>query len=200
MLITCCRIITYVLLCGYTPFRADDMKEVIQQTTEARVDFHNRYWKNVSDEGTPGNSRGLWECAYLTCTPSITAKNFIRALLHPNPTCRLTAEQALSHTWLTSFAAPTEHDLCGLRENFDPRAHWRNAIEAARAMSCLRKVTARTLTTKRVSWYSAPTMKTISQAEVGRRRHARHQNPTPRYNSNTSLLHRQMIAHYGAAG
>jgi len=41
----------------------------------------------------------------------------------------------LSHTWLTSFAAPTEHDLCGLRENFDPRARWRNAIGAARAMS-----------------------------------------------------------------
>ena len=34
-----------------------------------------------------------------------------------------------------SFAAPTEHDLCGLRENFDPRAHWRNAIGAAQAMS-----------------------------------------------------------------
>ena len=72
---------------------------------------------------------------YLTFTPYITAKNFIRALLHPNPARRLTAEQALSHTWLTSFAAPTEHDLCGLRENFDPRARWRNAIGAARAMS-----------------------------------------------------------------
>jgi len=41
----------------------------------------------------------------------------------------------LSHTWLTSFAALTEHDLCGLHENFDPRARWRNAIGAARAMS-----------------------------------------------------------------
>jgi len=83
----------------------------------------------------PGNSRGLWECAYLTCVPSITAKNFICALLHPNPTRRLTAKQALSHTWLTSFPVPTEHDLCGLRENFDPRACWRNAIGAAWAMS-----------------------------------------------------------------
>jgi len=106
-----------VLLCGYTPFRADDQKEVIRQTTEAMVNFHDRYWKNVSDE----------------------AKNFIRALLHPNPARRLTAEQALSHTWLTSFAAPTEHDLSGLRENFDPRARWRNAIGAARAMSRLAK-------------------------------------------------------------
>ena len=122
-----------VLLCGYTPFRADGMKEVIRQTTEARVDFHDRYWKNVSDEGTPGIIRVL--TFYLTFAPYITAKSFIRALLHPNPARRLTAEQALSHTWLTSFEAPTEHDLCGLRENFDPRARWRNAIGAARAMS-----------------------------------------------------------------
>src|SRR6267142_5660622 len=46
-----------------------------------------------------------------------------------------TAEQALAHTWLTSFAAPTEHDLSGLRENFDPRARWRSAISMARVLS-----------------------------------------------------------------
>jgi len=135
MLITCCRIITSVLLCRYTPFRADEMKEVIRQATQARVDFHDRYWKGVSDEGTPWTGRGLWECAYLTSAPSITAKNFIRALLHPTPARRLTAKQVLSHAWLTSFAAPTEHDPYGLRENFDPRARWRNAIGATRAMS-----------------------------------------------------------------
>jgi len=54
---TGCRIITYVLLCGYMPFRADDMKEVIRQTTEARVNFHDRYWKRFSNEGTPGTNR-----------------------------------------------------------------------------------------------------------------------------------------------
>jgi calcium/calmodulin-dependent protein kinase I len=56
-------------------------------------------------------------------------------LLNPDPARRLTAEQALAHTWLTSFATPTEHDLSGLRENFDPRARWRSAISAARALS-----------------------------------------------------------------
>ena len=81
-----------MLLCGYTPLRADGMKEVIWQTTEARVDFHDRYRKDDSDEGTPGTNRGLWEWAYQTFVPSMTAKSFIRALLHPNPTRRLTAE------------------------------------------------------------------------------------------------------------
>ena len=54
MLIACCRIITYVLLCGYTSSRADEMKEVIRQKTEARANFHDRHWKSVSDVGTPG--------------------------------------------------------------------------------------------------------------------------------------------------
>ncbi|KAH9167908.1 kinase-like domain-containing protein [Lactarius sanguifluus] len=110
-------IITYVLLCGYSPFRSDDMKELVRQTTEAKITFHDRYWNNVSEE----------------------AKGFIRALVDPDPARRLTAEQALAHTWLTTYAPSTEHDLSGLRENFDPRARWRNAIGAARALSRLNR-------------------------------------------------------------
>jgi len=77
--------------------------------------------------------------ADLTFGPYITAKNFICGLHHPNPARRLTVERALSHAWLTSFAAPTEHDLCGLRKNFDPHARWRNAIGAARVLSSFAK-------------------------------------------------------------
>lgn len=108
-------IITYVLLCGYSPFRSDDLKELVRQTTEAKITFHDRYWNNVSEE----------------------AKGFIRAVLDPDPAQRLTAEQALAHTWLTTHAPSTEHDLSGLRENFDPRARWRHAIGAARAITRL---------------------------------------------------------------
>ncbi|KAI0280894.1 kinase-like domain-containing protein [Russula aff. rugulosa BPL654] len=116
-------IITYMLLCGYTPFRSEDKKELERQTTEARINFHDRYWKNVSDE------------AYSDNCSRTHSKRFIRALLNPDPARRLTAEQALAHPWLTTFAPPTEHDLSGLRENFDPRARWRNAIGAARILS-----------------------------------------------------------------
>jgi hypothetical protein len=35
-----------------------------------------------------------------------------------------------------TFASPTEHDLSGLPEDFDPRPRWRNAIGAARVPSC----------------------------------------------------------------
>ena len=45
------RVITYVLLCGYQPFRSDDPNEVAKETMRGRIEFHERYWKNVSDEG-----------------------------------------------------------------------------------------------------------------------------------------------------
>ena len=36
--------------------------------------------------------------------------------------------------WLTTYSASNEHDLCGLRENFNARARWKAAINSARAM------------------------------------------------------------------
>jgi len=64
-------------------------------------------------------------------------KGFIRTLLIPDPSRQRTAEQALAHSWVTSFAVPIEHDLSGLGETFDSpsRARWRNAISAARVLT-----------------------------------------------------------------
>ncbi|KAI0325637.1 Pkinase-domain-containing protein [Cubamyces sp. BRFM 1775] len=115
-------IITYVMLCGYSPFRSDDVKELIRETTEARVEFHERYWSNVSDE----------------------AKDFVRSLLNPDPTKRPTAEEALKHKWLTDHTPSSEHDLTGLREHFDPRARWRAAIAGARALHRFNSSSSRT--------------------------------------------------------
>ena len=44
-------VITYVLLCGYAPFRSEDPKELVRETMAAKIEFHDRYWKNVSQEG-----------------------------------------------------------------------------------------------------------------------------------------------------
>ncbi|EKM60702.1 uncharacterized protein PHACADRAFT_246771 [Phanerochaete carnosa HHB-10118-sp] len=105
-------IITYVLLCGYSPFRSDDVKELIRETTAAKLEFHERYWKNISKE----------------------AKDFILSLVVADPLKRLTADEALQHPWLTSHVPSTEHDLTGLREHFNPRARWKVAIAGARAL------------------------------------------------------------------
>ncbi|KAM5534351.1 hypothetical protein V8D89_011944 [Ganoderma adspersum] len=115
-------IITYVMLCGYSPFRSDDMKELIRETTEAKIEFHERYWCHVSD----------------------AAKDFVKTLLNPDPHKRPTAEEALNHHWLTSHRPSTEHDLTGLREHFDPRARWRAAIAGARALHRFSSASSRT--------------------------------------------------------
>jgi calcium/calmodulin-dependent protein kinase I len=44
-------VITYTLLCGYQPFQAEDQVELIDEITHARYDFHERYWKNISEDG-----------------------------------------------------------------------------------------------------------------------------------------------------
>ncbi|EMD41542.1 hypothetical protein CERSUDRAFT_110099 [Gelatoporia subvermispora B] len=125
-------IITYVLLCGYSPFRSDDVKELVRETTEARVEFHERYWHNVSDE----------------------AKDFIKTLLNADPSKRPSAEQALKHRWMTEHEPSREHDLTGLRENFDPRARWRAAIAGARALHRFNSSQSRASTTTSGGWKS----------------------------------------------
>ena len=43
--------IAYTLLCGYSPWRAEDKSELERETTKGRLTFHERFWKNVSKQG-----------------------------------------------------------------------------------------------------------------------------------------------------
>jgi calcium/calmodulin-dependent protein kinase I len=106
-------IISYVLLCGYSPFRSEDPQQLIKETIKAHIEFHDQYWRNISSE----------------------AKDFIRLLLNANPLRRLTSSEALSHPWLTTHLPSAEYDLVdGLRQNFNARTHWKRAIASARAI------------------------------------------------------------------
>ncbi|CAG8755706.1 16389_t:CDS:2, partial [Acaulospora morrowiae] len=67
-------------LCGYPPFRSEDRAALYEEITSGRVRFEARFWRNVSDD----------------------AKDFITSLLVLDPNRRLTAEQALTHKWLSS--------------------------------------------------------------------------------------------------
>jgi len=71
--------------CGYTPFRADGMNEMIQQTTgtfmikNVEERFRRRYaWES-------GTNRSLWEYAYLTFAPYITVKTSSLPFFVPTP-------------------------------------------------------------------------------------------------------------------
>jgi calcium/calmodulin-dependent protein kinase I len=62
------RIITYTLLCGYSPFRSEDRDELIEETIRAKIVFHERYWRDISEDGiacrdlTDMASKGLYPC------------------------------------------------------------------------------------------------------------------------------------------
>jgi calcium/calmodulin-dependent protein kinase I len=63
-------VITYTLLCGYSPFRSENLQDLIEECRAANVVFHDRYWKDVSDD----------------------AKDFIMCLLQSKPEDRWTSQ------------------------------------------------------------------------------------------------------------
>lgn len=63
-------VITYTLLCGYLPYRSENLKDLLRECTSSQVVFHERYWKDVSED----------------------AKNFITRLIVPDPEKRWTSQ------------------------------------------------------------------------------------------------------------
>ncbi|XP_030597097.1 serine/threonine-protein kinase DCLK3 [Archocentrus centrarchus] len=78
-------VILYILLCGFPPFRSRDRDQVelFQLIKQAQLNFPSPYWDPISEE-----VRGL-----------------IRALLQPDPTVRLTAQQTHLHPWVKAMAS-----------------------------------------------------------------------------------------------
>lgn len=76
-------VITYTLLCGYSPFRSENVQDLVDECRNGRIVFHGRYWKDVSQE----------------------AKDFIINLLQPDPNKRLTSEEALQDRWVSGQTA-----------------------------------------------------------------------------------------------
>uniref|UniRef100_A0A665VXM2 Protein kinase domain-containing protein n=1 Tax=Echeneis naucrates TaxID=173247 RepID=A0A665VXM2_ECHNA len=78
-------VILYILLCGFPPFlsRDRDQEELFQLIKQGQINFLSPYWDPISEE-----ARGL-----------------VRALLQPDPTVRLTAEQTLLHPWVKAMAS-----------------------------------------------------------------------------------------------
>ncbi|KAL2129704.1 hypothetical protein VTI74DRAFT_7421 [Chaetomium olivicolor] len=99
-------IITYTLLCGYPPFRSENLQDLIDECSACRVIFHERYWKDVSED----------------------AKDFILKLLKAKPEERWTSERALNHQWLTGKTA-TDHNLLPEIRAYLTRARLRRGIE-----------------------------------------------------------------------
>lgn len=98
-------VITYFLLCGYTPFDRDTTMEEMQAIITADYKFEPvMYWEGVSDQ----------------------AKNFITQLLTIDPAQRLTASQALQHTWLATGGK--DSDLKGTSKHLSDSGEQRDLL------------------------------------------------------------------------
>ncbi|XP_034753467.1 serine/threonine-protein kinase DCLK2 isoform X2 [Etheostoma cragini] len=77
-------VITYILLCGFPPFRSENnlQEDLFEQILMGRLDFPSPYWDNITD----------------------SAKELIGKMLQVNAEARYTAQDILSHPWVTDDA------------------------------------------------------------------------------------------------
>jgi calcium/calmodulin-dependent protein kinase I len=102
-------VITYTLLCGYSPFRSENLADLVDECRSGRIIFHERYWKDVSKD----------------------AKDFIMTLLQAEPQKRATSGQALQHPWLKGESA-SDHDLLPEIRGYLAKAKLKRGIELVR--------------------------------------------------------------------
>ncbi|XP_036372419.1 serine/threonine-protein kinase DCLK2-like isoform X3 [Megalops cyprinoides] len=78
-------VITYILLCGFPPFRSENnlQEDLFDQILVGRLEFPSPYWDNITD----------------------SAKELIGQMLQVNVEARYTAEEVLCHPWVTDDAA-----------------------------------------------------------------------------------------------
>jgi len=74
-----CGVISYVLLCGYSPFLANTQAGLFERIIKADYSFPDPEWTEISNE----------------------AKDFISKLLVKEPEKRATARECLAHPWLS---------------------------------------------------------------------------------------------------
>lgn len=116
-------VITYFLLCGYTPFDRDSDFEEMQAILNADYSFTPvDYWRGVSD----------------------SAKDFIRRCLTIDPARRMTAHEALQHSFVVGYRGADGSDkganlLPTVKKNFNARRTLHAAIDTVRAINKLRE-------------------------------------------------------------
>ena len=116
LLSLCTAIITYIFLCGYLPFRADNTITFAQQNADPEIEFEIRYWK-VSDQ----------------------AKSFLSDVSPPSihsivpPPGRFYATLGLPHCHHRCCCFCVPHYPSTLRKNWSPRAKRHSALTGIRA-------------------------------------------------------------------
>ncbi|AJT93885.1 Cmk2p [Saccharomyces cerevisiae YJM1478] len=113
-------VITYTLLCGYSPFIAESVEGFMEECTASRypVTFHMPYWDNIS----------------------IDAKRFILKALRLNPADRPTATELLDDPWITSKRVETSNILPDVKKGFSLHKKLRDAIEIVKLNNRIKRL------------------------------------------------------------
>lgn len=115
-------VITYTLLCGYSPFIAESVDGFLEECTAGPkpVKFHSPYWDNITDE----------------------AKTFILRALTLDPEKRPTATQLLGDPWIMdlNIRRRDTNILPNVKKGFDLRGKLRRAIENVKLENRLRRL------------------------------------------------------------
>jgi calcium/calmodulin-dependent protein kinase I len=88
-------VLTFFLLCGYTPFDSNNNVDELNKIMVADFEFDAEYWSEISD----------------------AAKGFIRGLIVVDPAGRPTAAAALQHPWVVQNV----HGAANLQNRFNAR-------------------------------------------------------------------------------
>lgn len=112
-------VITYFLLCGYTPFDRDTSVEEIKAIMAGDYSFEpEEYWEDISEK----------------------AKDFIRRCLTVKSSERISSTEARTHPFLTQEFEKNEADLLpAIRQNFNARKTLYAAVTAVKAMNKMKK-------------------------------------------------------------
>ena len=85
-------VIVYALLTGKLPFQANSIEAILDKNTKACIKYENKVWKNYSQ----------------------SAFDFVNSLLQKDPSLRLSAEQAFSHSWFINDLQRGKSDVITL--------------------------------------------------------------------------------------
>ncbi|PKI84912.1 calcium/calmodulin-dependent protein kinase [Malassezia vespertilionis] len=104
-------VVTYAMLSGHAPFSSADPGLFRKQLEIGKIEFNGNCWDSISPE----------------------AIDFVKQCLMLDPENRITADDALQHSWLTesTYMASDDDISKGLRENY--RSKWKVAMTTVRA-------------------------------------------------------------------
>jgi len=78
-------VVTYILLCGFAPFRGDTEDDTYKQIKHGTLEFPSPYWDNIT----------------------VNAKDLISRMLDRDQKSRIKASEILTHQWLNEDPLPT---------------------------------------------------------------------------------------------